>query len=164
MPWPWREGIRTAGGDVVRLPADWNDGGSHRFRHALRLYSVDYMEVNYTTVALIVTNSGTGKRGARRTSKPFCPRRTRRGAENFKIFLSAEGAEGRREIQNPFCPRRTRRGGGKFKTLFVRGGRGGAAGNSKPFLSAEGAEGRGELQNLFVRGGRGGTRRTNGSF
>ena len=87
--------------------------------------------------------------GARPRRTPFCPRRTRRGAEN--TFLSAEDAEGRGEH------------------LFVRGGRGGARrtsfcprrtrrGAKNTFLSAKDAKGREE--HLFVREGREGARRT----
>ncbi len=75
----------------------------------------------------------------------FCPRRTRRGAEYFKTFLSAEDAEGRGERQHLFCPRRTRRGAENGNTFFFHGGHGGARRTATPF---------------FVRGGHGGARRT----
>ncbi len=110
--------------------------------------------------------------------KPFCPRRTRRGTENFKTFFVRGG---RGEMQKPFCPRRTRRGTENFKTFFVRGGAGGtskallvhgghggarrtatsflsAEGRGelqKPFLSTEDTEGAENFNIFFVRGGRG---------
>ena len=104
-----------------------------------------------------------GRGGSRRT--PFCPRRTRRVAEN--TFLSAEDAEGREEHlfvrggrggsrRTPFCPRRTRRvaentflsaeDAGSRRTPFCPRRSRRVAENT--FLSAEDAEGRGE--HLFV--------------
>ncbi len=98
----------------------------------------------------------------RATATPFCPRRTRRGAEEGNCYTFFHGGHGgarrratatpfvrggrgeARRRATPFCPRRTRRGVEKGNT----------------FLSAEDAERRGEGQHLFVRGGRGGAPRT----
>ena len=87
----------------------------------------------------LLTSFGRGGHGgARRTSTPFCPRRTRRSTKNFNSFLSTEDTEGHGELQhllaaedtenfNTFCPRRAvrdaenwfapvwpRRGAGRF--------------------------------------------------
>ena len=79
-------------------------------------------------------------RGERRTA--FCPRRTRRGAENGELlfvrggrggarrtancFLSAEDAEGRGEGRTAFCPRREAENNlGVPAVLCATGGRGG---------------------------------------
>ena len=89
----------------------------------------------------VPTGGCTGpRRGAGNCFTPFCPRRTRRGAEKGNC--------------NSFCPRRAR---GTALHLFVRGGRGEARrrATATPFVR----EGRGELLYTFVRGGRGGARR-----
>ena len=107
-----------------------------------------------------------GRGGARRTSTPFlsaevaerrgelqhlfCPRRSRRGAENFNTFFVRGGRGGARRTSTPFCPRRSRRGAENFNTFFVRGGRGGAGRTSTLFLSAEDAE---NTLDLLSRGG-----------
>ena len=120
------------------------------------------------------------EKGWRTSLTPFCPRRTRRGAENFNTFLSAEDAEGRGELQKPFLSAEDAEGRGELQKPFLSAedaeGRGEpqhlfcprrtrrGAENFNTFLSAEDAEGRGELQHLFVRGGRGGARRTSTPF
>ena len=96
-----------------------------------------------------------GRGGARRASYTFCPRRTRRGTENFLRLLSTEVTEGH----------------GELLTAFVRGGQGGTENfllllstedtegteNFLLLLSTEDTKGHGELPTAFVRGGQGGT-------
>ena len=112
----------------------------------------------------MIGRSNLSAAGRRELLNIFCPRRTRRGAENCffvhgghggarrTALLSAEDAEGHGELL--FCPRRTRRGaencffvrggrGGARRTAFFHGGRGGA--RRTAFLSTEDTEEHGEL-------------------
>ena len=60
---------------------------------------------------------GGPRRAAENTFTPFCPRRTRRDAENFLTpFLSTKDTK---NIFTPFCPRRTRRGAENTLTPFL---------------------------------------------